>query len=77
MKELRKAGREAPVEPGVYLWKDEDGKIIYVGKARSLRGRLSSYFSGEKDIKTATLIRHARTIETIITTTEYEALLLE
>jgi excinuclease ABC subunit C len=75
--ELRKTGREAPLGPGVYLWKDEDGKIIYVGKARSLRSRLSSYFSGEKDIKTATLIRHARTIETIITNTEYEALLLE
>jgi excinuclease ABC subunit C len=57
--------------------RDEENRIIYVGKARVLRNRLGSYFSGEKDIKTRTLIRHARTIETIIVANEYEALLLE
>jgi excinuclease ABC subunit C len=57
--------------------RDGEGVIIYVGKARVLRNRLGSYFSGEKDIKTSTLIRHARSIETIIVANEYEALLLE
>jgi excinuclease ABC subunit C len=57
--------------------RDEENRIIYVGKARVLRNRLGSYFSGAKDIKTATLIAHVRSIETIITANEYEALLLE
>ena len=74
---LKNAAREAPRLPGVYLWKDEEGRIIYIGKAKSLRDRLGSYFSGGKDIKTATLIRHAKSIETILVASEYEALLLE
>jgi excinuclease ABC subunit C len=74
---LKTAAREAPMEPGVYIMRDEEGRIIYVGKARILKNRLASYFSGPKDIKTATLIRRARSIETIILASEYEALLLE
>ncbi|HCC37431.1 MAG TPA: excinuclease ABC subunit C [Treponema sp.] len=74
---LKKTAREAPTEPGVYIMKDSEGHIIYVGKAKSLKNRLSSYFSGKKDIKTATLMRHVRSIETIIVANEYEALLLE
>ncbi|MDR0877867.1 MAG: excinuclease ABC subunit UvrC [Treponema sp.] len=74
---LKKTAHEAPLEPGVYIWRDDENRIIYVGKARVLRNRLLSYFSGDKDIKTATLIRHARSIETIIVANEYEALLLE
>jgi len=73
---LRAAARDAPRLPGVYLWKDEEGQIIYIGKAKALRDRLGSYFSA-KDIKTATLIKHAASIETIIVANEYEALLLE
>jgi excinuclease ABC subunit C len=74
---LKAVVRDAPREPGVYIMKDDEGRIIYVGKAKSLKDRLSSYFSGEKDIKTATLMRHVRTIETILVASEYEALLLE
>jgi excinuclease ABC subunit C len=74
---LKQQAREAPLEAGVYIMKDAEGRIIYVGKAKSLRNRLSSYFAGEKDIKTATLLRHVASIETIITAGEYEALLLE
>jgi excinuclease ABC subunit C len=74
---LKAAAREAPMEPGVYIMRDAEGRIIYVGKARLLKNRLSSYFSGTKDVKTATLIRHAHSIETIILASEYEALLLE
>jgi len=61
----------------VYLWKDDEGQIIYIGKAKSLRDRLGSYFARTKDVKTATLVRRARSIETIIVANEYEALLLE
>ncbi|MDR2134477.1 MAG: excinuclease ABC subunit UvrC, partial [Treponema sp.] len=74
---LKAAAAEAPKEPGVYIMRDEEGRIIYVGKARVLKNRLGSYFSGKKDIKTATLIRRTRSIETIIVANEYEALLLE
>ncbi|MFP3091520.1 excinuclease ABC subunit UvrC [Treponema sp. TIM-1] len=74
---LKAATHDAPLEPGVYIMRDEENRIIYVGKARILRNRLTSYFSGEKDIKTATLIAHVRSIETILTANEYEALLLE
>jgi excinuclease ABC subunit C len=74
---LKATVRDAPMEPGVYIMRDGEGRIIYVGKARLLKNRLNSYFSGPKDIKTATLIRRARSIETIILASEYEALLLE
>ena len=76
-KSLKAAALDAPTEPGVYIMKDSGGQIIYVGKAKSLKNRLKSYFSGEKDIKTATLLRRVNSIETIIVASEYEALLLE
>ncbi len=59
------------------MWRNAEGIIIYVGKAKSLKNRLSSYFSGNKDIKTRLLISHARSIEYITTNNEYEAFLLE
>jgi excinuclease ABC subunit C len=74
---LKAAAREAPREPGVYIMRDKEGRIIYVGKARLLKNRLTSYFSGAKDIKTATLLGHVHSIEVIILSSEYEALLLE
>jgi excinuclease ABC subunit C len=74
---LKAAAHDAPRKPGVYIMRDGENRIIYVGKARVLRNRLSSYFAGEKDIKTRILINHAKTIETIIVSNEYEALLLE
>jgi excinuclease ABC subunit C len=74
---LKAAVHDVPLEPGVYIMRDGENRIIYVGKARLLRNRLVSYFSGSKDIKTATLVAHVRSIETIITANEYEALLLE
>ncbi|MEI6388970.1 MAG: excinuclease ABC subunit UvrC, partial [Spirochaetota bacterium] len=69
--------RDAPEEPGVYLMKDAEGMVIYVGKAKILRNRLSSYFSGHKDIKTRHLVARIETMEWIIAASEYEALLLE
>jgi excinuclease ABC subunit C len=66
-------------EPGVYLMKDSDGKVIYIGKARNLKKRLASYFknSGQLDIKVKILVDKIRNFETIITRTEKEALILE
>ncbi|MCR5606165.1 MAG: excinuclease ABC subunit UvrC [Treponema sp.] len=74
---LHQTALSAPSSSGVYLWRNIDKKVIYVGKAKNLKNRLSSYFSGQKDIKTQMLITHAASIEYITTTNEYEAFLLE
>ncbi|MGP1438353.1 MAG: excinuclease ABC subunit UvrC [Treponema sp.] len=74
---LHNIALNAPKTSGVYLWKNEDGLIIYVGKAKSLRSRLASYFVGGKDIKTRLLVASAYSLEYIKTQNEYEALLLE
>lgn len=66
-----------PLTPGVYMYKDNTGRILYVGKARVLRRRVLSYFRDDVPIKTAAMLRHATSIETLSTTTEKEALLLE
>jgi excinuclease ABC subunit C len=74
---LKNLVKEFPREPGVYLMKDKLGEIIYVGKAKVLKNRVSSYFTGKKDTKTTFLVRQIHSIEHIVTHTEYEALLLE
>lgn len=67
-----------PEEPGVYLMKDGDGSIIYIGKASSLKKRVSSYFhKRDLDIKTRVLVNFIHDIEFIITDSEMEALILE
>ena len=65
--------------PGVYLMKDEKGKVLYVGKALNLRKRLSGYFNrlGQPDMKTKVLVSKIAAFDTIITETEKEALILE
>lgn len=74
---LHQTALKAPKSSGVYMWRNENGTIIYVGKAKNLKSRLTSYFSGTKDIKTRLLIHNARSIEYITTNNEYEAFLLE
>ena len=74
---LHETALKAPSSSGVYLWRDAKGTVIYVGKAKHLKNRLSSYFSGDKGIKTRMLISRARSIEYITTANEYEAFLLE
>ena len=59
------------------MWRNPQGTVIYVGKAKNLKNRLSSYFSGHKEIKTRILISRAQSIEYITTANEYEAFLLE
>lgn len=74
---LHEIALKAPLSSGVYIWKNAENTVIYVGKAKNLKNRLSSYFSGQKNIKTRLLISHATSIEYITTANEYEALLLE
>lgn len=74
---LHQTALKAPSSSGVYLWRNPEGTVIYVGKAKNLKNRLSSYFAGNKDIKTRLLISHAQSIEYIKTANEYEAFLLE
>ncbi|MBN1685321.1 MAG: GIY-YIG nuclease family protein, partial [Spirochaetales bacterium] len=57
--------------------KDDAGKIIYVGKASSLKKRVGSYFTGSKDVKTRVLVSNIAALETITTRNSYEALVLE
>jgi len=70
-----------PHKPGIYIYRDEDGEILYVGKAIDLYHRVSSYFSsvhlGGGSTKTAALVERIRSVETIIVTSELEALILE
>src|SRR5580765_7670403 len=66
-----------PDAPRVYLFKTAKGKILYVGKARSLKKRVASYFTRDTDSKTGALLKSFAEIETIVTNTNLEALLLE
>ena len=77
--DLREKAAQLPLAPGVYLYKDGGGQVIYVGKAKVLRHRVRSYFSEDKlaDIKTGTLIAEARDIDYILVDNEKEALALE
>ncbi len=77
--ELREKAAQLPLLPGVYLYKDQHGEVIYVGKARNLRARVRSYFSDDRlaERKTGTLISDARDIEYILVDNNKEALALE
>ena len=79
IRELLEKARDLPARPGVYLMKDKSGNVIYVGKARVLRNRVSSYFQlTEGDhIKTLRLVSNIDHFEVIVTSTEMEALILE
>ena len=66
-----------PAQPGVYLMKDSDGTIIYIGKAKNLRNRVRSYFGRGQGYKTARLVSRIADIEFVVTDSESEAFLLE
>ncbi|TVQ36659.1 MAG: excinuclease ABC subunit UvrC [Spirochaetaceae bacterium] len=73
----RESTENLPTGCGVYLMKAPDETIIYVGKAKNLKSRVKSYFSGRKDPKTAVLMQRVARIDYLVTRNEYEALLLE
>ena len=68
-----------PTDPGVYLFRDDDGEVLYIGKAKSLRSRVRSYFRSERGqgIRVRELVRRASQVDTIVVGTEPEALILE
>ncbi len=71
--------RRQPTSTGVYLMKDTDGQVLYVGKAKNLRARLRSYLQADRDSRPQIkfLMERTATVETIVTDTEKEALILE
>jgi len=70
--------KNVPDKPGVYIYYDQSGTIIYIGKAKSLKNRVRSYFRGKsQDPKTQVLVSKIADMEWIITDSEVEALLLE
>ena len=79
LQELQEKAHALPLQPGVYLMLDKSGQVIYVGKAKKLRNRVSSYFmdSASHTSKTRTLVSKINDFNVILATTEFEALILE
>jgi excinuclease ABC subunit C len=73
----RPTPQSIPARPGVYLFKDRGGRVVYVGKAKSLRGRVPNYFASDLHPRTAAMVEAAADVEWIVTDTEVEALHLE
>ncbi|NOK61339.1 MAG: excinuclease ABC subunit UvrC [Chloroflexi bacterium AL-W] len=71
--------KNAPQKPGVYIWKNSAGAILYVGKSKKLRDRMRSYFAAPRGLnaKTRRMVAQIADFEIILTTSELEALLLE
>ena len=78
-KELRAQAMRLPLHPGVYIMHDKSDKIIYIGKAKALKNRVSQYFGSEKnhDNKVRQMVAHVDHFEYILTDSEFEALILE
>ncbi|MDE6728267.1 MAG: excinuclease ABC subunit UvrC [Oscillospiraceae bacterium] len=76
---LRDKANHLPLEPGVYLMKNSENTIIYVGKAKALKNRVTSYFrsNSQHNAKTLKLVEHIHDFEFIVTQTELDALVLE
>ncbi|BDU67670.1 MAG: UvrABC system protein C [Candidatus Tyloplasma litorale] len=68
---------QIPKNPGVYLWKDKDDQIIYVGKAKNLRNRMKQYFNNELSLKNQLLLKHIFSFDYQVCASEMEALILE
>ncbi len=74
---LREKANKLPLLPGVYIMKDAAGEVIYVGKAKALKNRVTSYFRGEHLPKVAAMVSHVDDFDVIVAATEFEALVLE
>ena len=68
---------EIPDGPGVYLFRDQHGAVLYVGKAKSLRRRLANYFAADIEGKTAAMVDAAHSVEWIVTPSEVDAIMVE
>ncbi|MGN0458589.1 MAG: excinuclease ABC subunit UvrC [Eubacterium sp.] len=78
-KELRKKAMALPLQPGVYIMKNKDKKIIYIGKAKALKNRVSSYFGSHSNhsLKVIRMVENVDDFDYILCDTEFEALVLE
>lgn len=74
---LQQIVKTIPLEPGVYLFRDASKRVVYVGKSKSLRARVRSYFAEDLPAKTRRMVDRAHDLEFVVTGTEMEALLLE
>ncbi len=79
LNELKETARRLPESPGVYIMRDKNGDVIYVGKAKKLKNRVSQYFqdSASHSVKTRKMVSNIDTFEVIIAASEFEALVLE
>ncbi|MEW5762355.1 MAG: excinuclease ABC subunit UvrC [Bacillota bacterium] len=75
--DLSKRAARLPDRPGVYLFKDERGRVLYVGKAKSLQKRVRTYFQRAQPTKVMAMLERARDLDFIVTDSEIEALILE
>lgn len=75
--ELRQKANMLPLLPGVYIMKNAAAEVIYVGKAKALKNRVSSYFTGEHLPKVAAMVSHVNDFDVIVAASEFEALVLE
>ena len=74
---LRSKAASLPRAPGVYIMENKSGDVIYVGKSRSLRDRVSQYFHGAHDIKTSKMASNVNNFRFIVCDSEMDALILE
>ena len=79
IKQLKQKANNLPLEPGVYIMKDKSGKIIYIGKAKALKNRVTQYFGlgNQHTEKVRRMVENVDDFEYIICKSEFEALILE
>jgi excinuclease ABC subunit C len=77
LEELRKRAAGLPAKPGIYFFRSASGEVVYIGKARSLRDRVRSYFLANPDFKVRNILRETADIDFILTGSEKEAAFLE
>lgn len=79
LKRLRSKAMRLPLDPGVYIMKDKSGKIIYIGKAKALKNRVSQYFGSQNkhSVKVRKMVENVADFDFIVVSSEFEALVLE
>lgn len=77
LEELREKANRLPALPGVYIMRDKAGEVIYVGKAKRLKNRVTSYFRGDHEPKTRAMVSKVADFDVIVAAGEFEALVLE
>ena len=75
--ELKDKALSLPYEPGVYLMQDKTGTVIYVGKAKKLKNRVTSYFRGSHLPKVEAMVQKVNDFNVIVVNSEFESLILE